>query len=518
MLRQKHQEFASPSTILLSLGLAAAVLAPTACSDDDSTDGVLDASALNTDDAGSEPTEGSDDDDAEGSDNDDAEGSDDDDDEPGNGGGGPAPASEDAGNDDDDSDDDDSCPTAAPLGAAEMNALNLIEQGRQSFRFETFGNEAFFSGALRLNEVVAAALDPTTALSLGFRVDVDALPEAVRTALANGDVDLESVDTTLDLLRLNAIVGVTGEFNDDDELETIGLNCALCHSEVDNSFAPGIGSRIDGTPNRDFNAGAVLALAPDLSAFVNLLEVANPGIDEDTVRAVLNSWGPGRFDGHLVFDGTAFDPEGNTGALLNPPLSGRAGVNTATYAGWGSIAYWLALVPNIELNGQGTFLDARLNNADEFPVAAAANLGQVRNTPDLITPAIPGMHMYILSLPAPIPAEGSFDEEAAARGEELFNGEAQCSTCHVPPLYTEPGWNVHPAEDIGIDGFTASRGPDNVYRTTPLGGLFARQTGGFYHDGRFEDLEEVVDHYNGFLALNLTSRQTDDLVQFLLSL
>ena len=409
----------------------------------------------------------------------------------------------------------------APLGSAEQNALSLIAEGRQTFRFETFGNEAFFSGALRLNEViqgealggVGPGIDPTTALSLGLKVDSEALPEEVRTALGNGEVDLTSVNTTLDLLRLNAVVGLTGKFDSSGQLESIGLNCALCHSTVDNSFARGIGVRIDGTPNRDINAGAILASSPDVSAFEGLL-----GVNADVVRTVLNAWGPGRFDGHLIFDGQGFDPQGNTGSLLNPPLSGRAGVNVATYAGWGSIAYWLALVPNIELNGQGTFIDARLQDPQLFPIAAAAGLGQVRNTPDQVTPLIPGLHLYILSLPAPEPPAGSFDPAAASRGEALFNGVAQCANCHVPPLYTEPGWNVHPPEDIGIDAFTANRGPDGVYRTTPLAGLHARQTGGFYHDGRFPDLGAVVDHYDGFFNLQLSPAQRADLIQFLLSI
>ncbi|MGF1468131.1 MAG: hypothetical protein ACFCGT_18580 [Sandaracinaceae bacterium] len=407
----------------------------------------------------------------------------------------------------------------SPEGA-EANALSLIAQGREAFRHDTMGNEAFWSGQLQLQDAirgeanggVGPGLSPAAALELGIRVDVDALPEEVQIALGNGDVDLESPSTTLDLLRLEAVVGVTGFF-DGDELTGVGINCALCHSDVDDSFAPSIGRRLDGYANRDVNPGAIIALAPSLEPFINLL-----GVDDATVRSVLNSWGPGAFDGHLVFDGQPMGPGGEPAAVLNPPLHGRAGVNLATYNGWGSQAYWIGLVPNIELFGEGTFDDARLADADEFPVAAAAGLDRTDAENDRITPLIPALHVYLVSLPAPVPEPGSFDEAAAERGEALFNGAAQCATCHVPPLYSEPGWNLHPASDIGIDSFHADRGPEDAYRTTPLLGLAARQTGGFYHDGRFATVDDVIDHYNGVFDLGLGEDEQSDLAQFLLSL
>lgn len=193
-------------------------------------------------------------------------------------------------------------------------------------------------------------------------------------------------------------------------------------------------------------------------------------------------------------------------------------MNLHTYTGWGSVTHWNALVSNLEMHGQGTFYDPRLNDADKFPVAARAGFGNVRSDPDLITSKLPALHIYQLTLDAPRPPEGSFDAEAAERGRELFNGQAQCARCHVPPIYTEPGWNMHTPEEIGIDDFQAMRSPDEHYRTTPLRGLFARQKGGFYHDGRFADLGEVIDHYDQHFSLGLDSQQRQDLIQFLLSI
>jgi hypothetical protein len=203
---------------------------------------------------------------------------------------------------------------------------------------------------------------------------------------------------------------------------------------------------------------------------------------------------------------------------LIPPAFGLAGVNLHTWTGWGSVPYWNAFVANLEMHGQGTFFDPRLNNADQFPIAAKNTLGDVRNTPDLITSKLPALHFYQLSLPAPAPPPGSFDPDAAARGEVLFMGKAQCSTCHVPPRFTEPGWNMHAPDEIGIDGFQADRAPDKRYRTSPLKGLWSHQRGGFYHDGRFVTLSDVVEHYNAFFGLGLTLQEKSDIAQYLKSL
>lgn len=393
--------------------------------------------------------------------------------------------------------------------------------GRQIFRHDTFGSEAFWGDTLRLHEAIAGqanggvgdGLTPATALSLGLKVDSEALPSDLRRQLRDGEVDLEDPASTLALLRNDAVVGVVGFFEDDGQLRSVGITCAFCHSTVDDSFAPGIGRRLDGWPNRDLNVGEIVALAPDLGAFSNLL-----GVSDADVRTVLRSWGPGKFDAELPFDGKAFRPDGGSAATLLPAAFGLAGVNLHTYTGWGSVTHWNALVSNLEMHGQGTFFDPRLNDADKFPIAAREGFGNVRSDPDLITSKLPALHLYQLSLDAPRPPEGSFDAEAAERGGELFRGQAQCARCHVPPIYTEPGWNMHTPDEIGIDDFQAMRSPDERYRTTPLRGLFARQKGGFYHDGRFANLREVVDHYDSHFGLGLDDRQKEDLVQFLLSI
>jgi hypothetical protein len=401
------------------------------------------------------------------------------------------------------------------------NASRMIDEGRSIFRFDTFGDEQFWGGRLGLHRAVAGAahggvgagLSPRTALSVGLKVDMDALPANLVAKLRHGQVDLDDPATTLALLKLGAVVGVSGTPDAQGGLSTIGVTCALCHSTVDDALAPGIGRRLDGWPNRDLNVGAIIALAPDLSYFSTLL-----GADEGTVKTVLSSWGPGKFDPTLPLDGKAFQPDGRSAATLLPPAFGLAGVNLATWTGWGSVTHWNALVSNLEMHGQGTFVDERLDDADRFPIAARERFGHVHNTPDLITPKLASLHFYQLAIPAPKPPDGSFDAAAAHRGEAIFNGQARCATCHVPPLYTEPGANFHKPEEIGIDAFQANRSPTGRYRTPPLKGLFAHQKGGFYHDGRFATLLDVVNHYDGFFRLGLADGQKSDLVEYLKSL
>lgn len=419
----------------------------------------------------------------------------------------------------------------AAMQAKASQSQDLVAEGRYIFRFDTFGDEDFWGGQLRLHEAiegeqfggVGPGVSPATALAVGLKVDVDALPRSLRNQLKNGNVDLDDPAVTLALLKLNAVIGVKGTFNKDGSLRAVGITCAFCHSTVDDSFAPGIGNRLDGWANRDLNVGAIIALSPDLSPFENIL-----GADRDTVVSVLNSWGPGKFDAELVLDGKAFNPEQVTngvvtgtdvpGATLLPPAFGLAGVNLHTYTGWGSVPYWNAYVANVLMHGKGNFYDPRLDNADQFPLAAANGFGHITNSRDLITPKLPALHAYQISLVAPKPPAGSFNHKAASRGEKLFNGKAQCATCHVPPLFTEPGWNLHTPEEIGIDSFQADRSPDRRYRTTPLKGLWTHMEGGFYHDGRFATLGDVIDHYNTLFSLGLSNREKSDIVEYLKSL
>jgi hypothetical protein len=401
------------------------------------------------------------------------------------------------------------------------HAENAVARGRQIFRFDTFGDEDFWGGALKLHQAIEGAklggvgpgVSPKTALAVGLKVDVDALPGALVNELKHGRVNLDDPAVTLALLKLNAVLGVTGKFNSHGTLDSIGIQCSLCHSTVDNSFAPGIGHRLDGWANRDLNVGAIVNLSPDLTPVANVL-----GVDQATVRTVLLSWGPGKFDAELFLDGKAFRPDGKSAATLIPPAFGLAGVNLHTWTGWGSVPYWNAFVANLEMHGKGNFFDPRLADPVQFPVAAKNGFNDVRNDVDLITPKLADLHFYQLAIPAPKPPANSFDHEAAKRGKELFNGVAKCSTCHVPTIYTEPGWDMHTGQEIGIDDFQADRAPDHRYRTSPLKGLWTHQKGGFYHDGRFADLNAVVDHYDMTFSLHLTPAQKADLVQFLKSL
>ena len=310
------------------------------------------------------------------------------------------------------------------------------------------------------------------------------------------------------------MLGITGFFTN-GVLKSVGIQCALCHSSVDDSFAPGIGQRLDGWPNRDLNVGAIVALAPDLSALTNVLQV-----NEATVLNVLTNWGPGKFDAELLLDGKGFRDDGKTAAVLIPPAFGLAGVNLHTWTGWGSVTYWNAFVANIEMHGKGNFFDPRLNDTNQFPVAARNGFGNIQRDEDedLISPKLAALHFYQLSIPAPKPPEGSFDKEAAERGDKLFEGKALCAACHVPPLYTEPGWHMRTGAEVGVDDFQANRSPDKRYRTSPLKGLFAHQKGGFFHDGRFATLRDVVDHYNQIFGSNLTDPEKNDLVEYLKSL
>jgi hypothetical protein len=411
--------------------------------------------------------------------------------------------------------------------ANDESAMGQLAKGRRTFRYDTFGDEAFWGGALRLHEAIAGAanggvgpgLSPEDALALGLKVDLAALPPSLRRDLRNGLVDLTDPATTLALLELDAVVGVRGFFDANGErLESVGITCAFCHSDVDDSFSKGIGHRLDGWAARDLNVGAIIAFAPSVQPFVDLLNIVDPTIGPDDVRAVLNSWGPGKFDAELLMDGQAVRPDGRPAATLIPPAFGLAGVNLHTWTGWGSVTHWNGLVANLEMQGQGTFYDPRLNDATKFPIAAAAGFGNVRHDPDLVTDKLAALHFYQLGIQAPEPPAGSYDRAAARRGKALFEGKADCARCHVPPLFTEPGWNMHSPEEIGIDAFQADRSPDEHYRTSPLKGLWTHGTGGYYHDGRFATLDDVIAHYDDTFALGLTEQESDDLVQFLKSL
>jgi hypothetical protein len=424
------------------------------------------------------------------------------------------------------------------------NAQKLIDEGQETFRFDTFGDEAFWGGTLRLHEAVAGAalggvgmgLSPRQALALGLKVDVEALSRQGVQRLSRGEINLDSPATTLELLRANAVVGVTGFFDNSGHLTSMGIQCALCHSTVDDVLTPGIGRRLDGLANHDLDIGAIVAASPNLQPIADLLGVSVPMVSQ-----VLNSWGPGKFDAELFLDGKAVNPvqishgvvtgTNVSGATMIPNASGLAGYNQHTWTGaWGTVSYWNAFVGNLEMHGKGTFFDPRLDDAGQFPIAAKNNFGHIRTPPDedRITPKLAALHFYQLAIPLPTPTPGvDFSPQAAQRGDELFSGKARCNECHVEPLWTEPGWNLHTPAEIGIDNFQADRAPDHAYKTQNLAGVFIKEKGlymnpankgRFFHDGRFPTLLDVVNHYNIHFDLKLTDNEKLDVVEYLKSL
>jgi hypothetical protein len=423
------------------------------------------------------------------------------------------------------------CTSAAPLlaqtagnafdDAAGNYAKELLKNGRQIFRYDTFGSEAFWGDALQLHKAIAGeknggvggGVSPKTALAVGLKVDTDALPEALKQQLKEGKVDLEDPSTTLALLKLNAVVGVTGFFDKDGHIRSMGIQCAFCHSTVDDSLTPGIGKRLDGWANRDLNVGAIISLAPNPKPFTDLL-----GVDSQTLKKVLASWGPGCFDAELDKDGKALRPDGKRACTLIPPAFGLAGVNLHTWTGFGSVTYWNAYVAATEMHGSGTFYDARLSDPKQYPVAAKSGSSNMRGVPDRVTSKLAALHFYQLAIPAPKPPDGSFDKRLAAEGKTIFDGKAKCATCHVPPLFTEPGNNLHAPSEVGVDSFQADRSPTHMYRTAPLAGLWSHAKGGFYHDGRFATLPDVIEHYNSTRDLGLSESEKTALVDYLKSL
>ena len=367
----------------------------------------------------------------------------------------------------------------------------LVAQGKDIFRFETFGDETFWTDTLRMHEVIVHAVDPTTALAVGLKVDTDSLPPEVVAAIQSGAISLTDPATTVALLKLNAVVGVKGtvqNVNGKDTLVRVGITCALCHSTVDNSFAHGIGKRLDGWPNRDLNVGAIIALSLALSS---------------GQKAVYNSWGPGMYDPRFNFDG-------KNGPQVIPPAYGLIGIHRITSTGDGTdVAYWNRYVGVTQMHGHGTFDEPRTGV-------------HVNNPPDIITPLLPALQEYQLSLNAPAPPSGSFDAAAAARGKLVFTGAGQCSTCHSGLLLTDANIHLHAPSEVvsepepnGAPSY-ASRSATKMYRTAPLAGLWQHPP--YFHNGTASTLEAVVETYDAKKALNLSAQQKADLVEYLKSL
>ncbi len=384
------------------------------------------------------------------------------------------------------------CSSHEEQAAAPAADPATLAQGKDIFRFDTFGDETQWTDRLRMHEVIAAAVDPTTALAVGLKVDAEALPPAVVQGIQNGTVSLTSPETTVALIKLNAVVGVKGTVetvNGKDTLTRVGITCALCHSTVDNSFAPGIGKRLDGWPNRDLNPGAIIALSPALTP---------------AQKAAYNSWGKGKYDPRFNLDGIS------SGQVI-PPAYGLAGIHRITTTGDGEdIAYWNRYVAVTQMGGHGSFTEPR------------TGVSVTNGTADLVSAKLPALQAYQLSLAAPAPPAGSFDTAAAARGAAIFNGVAQCSTCHSGPELTDANSRLHPPGDVvsepepdGAPGW-ASRSATRQYRTSPLRGIWQHPP--YFHNGSAATLEAVVRTYDARKSLRLTEAQIADLVQYLKSL
>ncbi|SEB19447.1 c-type cytochrome [Variovorax sp. YR216] len=380
---------------------------------------------------------------------------------------------------------------AIQVASAQQAAAHdaLVAEGKQVFRYETFGDEAQWSDALKMHEVIGSAVDPTTALSVGLKVDADALPAAVVRGIQDGSIDLKSPDTTVALLKLDAVVGLKGKvqsIDGKDVLTRVGITCALCHSTVDNSFAPGIGRRLDGWANRDLNPGAIIALSPSLDA---------------TMKAVFNSWGKGKFDPRHNIDGIS-------NPVVIPPAFGLQDVHSVTFTGDGNEpAYWNRYVAVAEMGGQGSFTEPRLN------------LHITNGTQDLVTNKLPALQAYELSLKAPAPPPGSFDSVAAMRGKAVFEGAGRCASCHSGALFTDANTMLHPPSDSIAEPESpsyAARSATRLYRTTPLKGVW--QHSPYFHNGSAATLEDVASTYNTKRSLGLTPQDIADLAQYLKSL
>ena len=382
----------------------------------------------------------------------------------------------------------------AALGQARSGR---IDEGREIFRFDTFGDEQLWTDVLRMHEVLPS-VDPMTALSVGLKVDVEALPAQVVAALRSGDVDLTDPAVTIELLRANAVGGVKGTLDEAGHLTSVGITCALCHSTVDDSLTGGIGKRLDGWANTDLNVGAIVALSP------------SPLLDD--LRDEFRAWGPGKYDPrHHAFDGTALIPLNTPSVpIVIPSIYGLQGVGFETYTADGPISYWNQYVGVGQMGGHGSFSDPRIGLS-------------ITQTPDLVTPKLRALLEYQLSLRTPEPVPGSFDRQAARRGRRVFRDEARCSSCHQGSTFTDvlSGRSgdrpvLHEPAEVGTDATYALRSATKRYRTTPLRGLVHHPP--YFHDGSAADLPAVVDHYDAQFGLNLTDDQKSDLVEYLKSL
>lgn len=443
-------------------------------------------------------------------------------------------------------------------GGGGDSAPTLVQKGQKVFRYDTFGDEATWTGKLQLNKVIESAVNPMVAASVGVKIDVDALPASVIDGIRNGSVNLNDPQTTLALLSLNAVVGLQGQvsknFDGSMTLTQVGITCALCHSTVSkdvtvtasgNPTVPDgtvliptgiVGHRLDGWPNRDLNPGAIVALSPAVAGTPQ--------------AAVFNSWGPGRYDARFnmflnttdpltggqrgiatfAVSDASTSPDGTTRtydpfAVLIPPAYGLAGIDREIYTGdgdrahepVGAVAYWNRYVSVTQMGGIGTFDDPRLDEMGMVPVDHITDGTDVDKLLDQVTSALPALQAYQLSIRAPAPPAGAFDAAAAARGQIVFNGQGTCATCHSGAQLTDANETLHPrSASVANDTSYVLLSATQQWRTSPLPGIWQHPP--YFHDGSAATLAAVVSRYNTKLDLGLTPAQQSDLVAYLESL
>ena len=375
----------------------------------------------------------------------------------------------------------------------------LVQEGQQIFRYDTFGDETFWTDVLQMNKVIETGVSPKTALAVGLKVDANALPAAVVAGIQDGSISLDDPQSTLALISLNAVLGVKGTVSKGADgklkLDRMGITCALCHSTVDNSFAAGIGNRLDAHPNRDLNPGLIISLSPAL---------------DDATRAVYASWKPGFYD-------PRFNHDGLNNPVVIPPAFGLYGIPKAIFTGDGDVehepagpvAYWNRYVAVTQMHGHGYFADPRL---DGWVV-------DHREGDDLVTSKLPALQAYQYSISAPTPPAGSFDADAALKGKILFAGKAKCASCHSGPLFTDVinGGKLHPqSASVALDKDYVKRSATKQWRVTPLKGIWQHPP--YFHDGSAKTLADVVTMYNDQRNLKLSTSEKKDLTEYLKSL
>ena len=453
----------------------------------------------------------------------------------------------------------------------------VVAAGQQTFRYDTFGDETFWTDVLKMNQVIESAVDPLTAASVGLKIDAAALPAEVVAGVAGGTIPLDDPQTTLALLSLNAVVGVKGQVSKGPDgrlrLDRVGITCALCHSTVSRDLqvtAPGqagarinlagiVGNRLDGWPNRDLQPGTIISLSPALT----------PG-QKAAYASWAKSYGPGFYDPRFNANtdpGTnpALNPDidANIKAYLAaggrpvviPPAFGLVGLTKSIFTGdgdtahepAGAVSYWNRYVGVVQMHGHGRFFDERLL-INGKPLTVDHRVGG----DDLITAVLPQLEAYQWSIAAPtLGLDGTkwgvtpdLSPQAVARGKALFEGQARCASCHTGPSFTDVNtYGLHPASDgVALDTnyirFSATR----QWRTTPLKGIWMHPP--YLHDGSGalnrttgkcmdgsdigtlasatdrvrQDLACVVNRYSTRLNLGLTDAQRVDLVEYLKSL